>query len=210
MIKKNWKVLLITSVVILLPIVAGVILWDQLPDRFPIHWNINGEVDGWCGKPEGVFGLPLLLVALQWLSVLVINADPKRRNQSEKVQALILWLIPVMSILLAAATYSMAMGKSVDMLMLIAVVMGVLFVFIGNYLPKCRQNYTIGIRLPWTLSSEANWNKTHRLAGWVCVIGGILTIGAGFLKLYPLIVGAFLIMAIVPIVYSYVLYRKGV
>ena len=77
MIKKNLKTLIVTSVVILLPILAGVILWNQLPNPMPTHWNASGEIDGWSSKPFAIFGLPLILLAAQWLSVLGTAADPK-------------------------------------------------------------------------------------------------------------------------------------
>ena len=97
MIKKYWKTLAITSVIILLPIVAGVILWDQLPERIPSHWNAVGEIDGWSSKPFAVFGLPLIMVAAQWLCMLGTAADPKKNNHPEKVLHLVLWIMPVLS-----------------------------------------------------------------------------------------------------------------
>ena len=89
--------------------------------------------------------------------------------------------------------------------------MGVLFVLIGNYLPKTKQSYTLGIRLPWTLASEENWNRTHRLGGVLWVLGGLYFIVMSF---FPWNLAAFLIpillMALVPTVYSYLLYRRGI
>ena len=77
MIKKNLKVLIITSIVILLPILAGLILWNQLPEQIPTHWNAAGEIDGWSSKPFAIFGLPAIMLAAQWLCVLGTAADPK-------------------------------------------------------------------------------------------------------------------------------------
>ena len=144
MIKKNWKTMLITSLVILLPIVAGLILWDRLPEQLPIHWNAAGEVDGWTGKAFAVFGLPLLMLGFQWLCVLVTGADPKKKNHSDKVLQLVLWLIPLLSVVLNAVTYMAALGTEVAMEMIMPILMGLLFTVVGNYLPKCKQNYTIG------------------------------------------------------------------
>ena len=87
MIKKNLKTLIITSIVILLPILAGIYLWEQLPEQLPYHWNASGEVDGWCGKPIAVFGMPFLLVAIQWICALGTAADPKKANEKLKWQA---------------------------------------------------------------------------------------------------------------------------
>ena len=210
MIKKNWKVLAITSIVILLPILAGVILWNQLPEQMPTHWNAAGEVDGWSSKPFAVFGLPLILLAVQWLCTLGTCADPKKNNHPEKILHLVLWIIPVLSVVLHVITYAAALGKEVRMEMVMPVLVGLLFAIIGNYLPKCKQNYTIGIKIPWTLNSEENWNRTHRFAGRLWLVCGLAIMLSGFFGGFWVFLPAALLMVIVPCVYSYVLYRKGV
>ena len=210
MIKKNLKLLLITSAVILLPILAGLIMWDHLPDLIPIHWNISGEIDGWSSKPLAVLGMPLFLLALQWVAVLTTATDPKKHNHSGKILHFVFWIIPVLSIVLSTFTYSAAIGKTIPVGMLVSLLLGLLFVIIGNYLPKCQQNYTIGIRLPWTLHSEENWNKTHRLSGWIWVIGGIGVMIAGIFDFIWLTVSLFLMICLVPLIYSYILHRKGI
>ena len=210
MIKKNLRLLVVTSVVILLPILAGVFLWDRLPQQVPFHWNMAGEVDGWSSKPFAVFGMPLILLGAQWCAVLATLADPKKQNHSEKILQLVFWIIPVLNLLLSVATYTSAMGGSVRMEVLSTVFIGLLFVVLGNYLPKCKQNYTIGIKIPWTLSSEENWNRTHRLAGWIWVAGGVGMMIAGFLGFFWLMIGVTLVMSLVPCIYSYILYSKGI
>ena len=210
MIKKNWKLLVITSVVILLPILAGVILWNQLPEQIPSHWNAAGEVDGWSSKPFSVFGMPLILLAFHWVCVIATGADPKQKNHSGKVLQLVFWIIPVLSALLHAITYATALGKEVRVEAVMPVFMGLLFAIIGNYLPKCKQNYTIGIKIPWTLNSEENWNKTHRLAGRLWTVCGIVIMFVGFFGGFAFLMGIALVMVIVPLIYSYVLYRKGI
>ena len=84
MIKKNLNILIITSIVILLPVLTGVVLWDTLPEQIPTHWNAAGEIDGWSSKPFAIFGLPLLMLAIHWLCVLGTAADPKKANHSNK------------------------------------------------------------------------------------------------------------------------------
>ena len=210
MIKKRLKLLIITSVVILLPILAGILLWNQLPDRLPTHWNAAGEVDGWSSKPMAVFGLPLLMLGAQWICVLATLADPKKKNHSEKVLGLVFWLVPLLSLVLTAVTYCAAMGTEVRIQVLINVLMGLMFVVIGNYLPKCKQSYTVGIKLPWTLHSEENWNRTHRLAGYVWMACGLGMMILGFFGLFLVSLVFPLIAALVPTVYSYILYRKGI
>lgn len=210
MIKKNKRILLITSIVILLPILAGLLLWDQLPERLPVHWDAQGQVDGWAGKTFVVVGMPLLMLAFQWLCVLGTMADPKRKDHPEKILHLIFWIIPVLTLFLFAITYVVALGKPVRIEGILPLFMGLLFAIIGNYLPKCKQNYTIGIKLPWTLSSEQNWNKTHRFAGALWVVCGLAIMLTGFLGGFWVFLAIVLAMVFVPFIYSYILYRKGV
>ena len=210
MMKKNLKLMILTSAVILLPILAGVILWPQLPEQLPFHWNMSGEVDDWVSKPMAVFGMPALLLVLHWFAMLFTSADPKKAQQSPKMLQLVFWLVPLLSVLISAATYFSALGNDVPIERFLPVFLGILFAIIGNYLPKCKQSYTIGIKLPWTLHSEANWNMTHRLAGWVWMPCGLAMVLAGFLNLPWLVPALALVMVLVPVAYSFLLYRKGV
>lgn len=210
MIKKNWKLLTCTTLVILIPILAGILLWDRLPARMPTHWNATGEVDGWSSKPFAVFGLPGILLALHWLCVLGTAADPKKRNHSEKLLHLVLWIIPALSVVLGAVTYLTALGQPVRIEVLLPLLTGLLFTIIGNYMPKCKQNYTIGIKIPWTLNSEENWNRTHRFAGRLWFLGGLLIIATGFLGNVWIFLTITLVMAFIPFLYSYALHRKGI
>ncbi len=209
MIKKNWKILLITSIAILLPMLAGIRLWNQLPEQIPSHWNAAGEIDGWSSKPFTVFGLPLILLAAQWLCVLGTGTDPKKNNHPQKVLHLVLWIIPVLSAVLHVVTYAVALGKEVRVEMVMPVLIGIVFTVIGNYLPKCKQNYTIGIKIPWTLNSEENWNKTHRFAGRLWVVCGFVIMLTGFFGGFWVFLPVVLLMVIAPLVYSYILHRKG-
>ena len=209
MIKKNLKTLIITSVVILLPILAGILLWNQLPDPMPSHWNASGEIDGWSSKPFAIFGLPLIMLAAQWLCVLGTAADPKKNNHPEKILHLVLWIIPVLSVVMHTFVYLIALGYGISMEVVMPVLIGVIFTIIGNYLPKCKQNYTIGIKIPWTLNNEENWNKTHRFAGWLWTACGLLVILTGFIGGFWLFMIVVLLMVFAPIIYSYLLHRKG-
>ena len=209
MIKKNWKFLLITSLMLLLPIVAGLLLWNQLPDQMPTHWNAAGEVDSWSSKPFAVFGLPALMLVIHWVCVLGTQADPKKDNHSTKILHLVLWICPVLSIFLHAVTYAAALGKEVRMEMIMPILIGVVLTVVGNYLPKCKQNYTIGIKIPWTLNNEENWNKTHRFAGILWVICGLAIMLTGFIGSGLLFLPISLLMVLAPVIYSYLLHRKG-
>ncbi len=206
MIKKNKIQLIIGSIVILLPILAGLLLWNDLPEQIPTHWGINGEPDGWSSKGVAVFGLPLLLLAVHWFGLLVTSSDKKNVNQTKKMITPMLWICPMISLFGSAAIYSNILGYTWNMTKLPAVLLGLLFLYIGNYLPKCRHNYTIGIKLPWTLASEENWNATHRFAGKVWVIGSIVMLLLAFLPSKYAFFGLFVnlfILVVLPTVYSY-------
>ena len=209
--KKYLKTMILTSLLTLLPIVAGLILWNRLPEQMPTHWGMDGQVDGWSGKVFGIFGLPLILLDVHWLCALAtFYADPKKQNHSDKILHLVLWITPVLSLLLHSFVYAAALGMAVDMNMMLPIFLGLLFTVIGNYLPKCKQNYTIGIKLPWTLDSEENWYKTHRFAGSLWVFGGLTVLVLGFFGAVWGDIPIMIAMTIVPVVYSFLLYRKGI
>lgn len=210
MIKRNLKVLIISSIVTLLPIVAGLILWNQLPEQMPTHWNATGEIDGWSSKPFAVFGLPLIILAAQWLCVVGTSADPKKQNHSDKVLHLVFWIIPIISVVMGAVTYATALGIGIRIEVVTPILVGLVLAIVGNYLPKCKQNYTVGIKIPWTLNSEENWNRTHRFAGWLWTFCGIAIILIGIVGsswIFPIVA---LLMIFAPILYSYLLFRKGI
>lgn len=211
MIKKNLKALIISSVIILLPIIAGLLLWDQLPERFATHWGVDGQPDGWAGKPMAVFGIPLLMLVMQWVCALVTNADKRNHNQSAKAMNMVLWIIPAISIAAAAMIYGVAFGMEPNANMLLPILMGTMFLIVGNYLPKCKCNHTIGIKLVWTVYNEENWNATHRFGGKVWMGAGALILLCAFLPGNLPVIAFFLILlvaAVAPMVYSYLYYRK--
>ena len=208
MIKKNLKMLIITSVVILLPILAGLILWDKLPEEVPIHFNAHGVVDGYSEKGTAVFAMPLLMLAIHWICIFVTSIDPKSKNITEKNINLVLWITPSLSILFNGIVYSFALNHKLNINTVMALFFGIFFIVIGNYMPKCKQNYSIGIKIPWTLESEKNWNYTHRLAGKTWVIGGLLIIALSFLKMVWIFMAITIIMVIIPVVGSYLFHKK--
>ncbi len=210
MIKKNLKTMIITSVVILLPIVVGLILWDKLPAEMATHFGSDGKANGWSPKPLAVFGMPLFLLVVHWFCVAFTSADPKKQNISDKVIVLIMWLCPVVSIAGNGATYLYALDNTVNTVPMAMLLLGCVFIVIGNYMPKMKQSYTIGIKVPWALNSEENWNRTHRFAGYMYMLGGVIVIAGGFIQQFWLIPIALVLVAFVPTAYSFILYKKGI
>lgn len=203
---------IITVAVCLLPIIAGLVLYNRLPDRIPTHFDINGNADNYSGKAFAVFGLPGLLAAIQVFLLFTLGADPKKKNMSPALRYISAWIVPVISVILNSMILGIAMGHSFPIQTVLPLLMGLLFILIGNYLPKTKQSYTMGFRLPWTLHSEENWNRTHRLAGFLSVAGGIVIVLTTLLQWHPvvLMLAALVLIALVPTVYSYLLYKKGI
>lgn len=211
MVKTNKKKLILSSVMILLPIVIGLLLWNKLPDRITTHWGIDGQADGWSGKGFAVFALPLIILGAHWLCILATAADAKNKNQSPKAFNLILWICPIISLASGFLIYSTALNYQLDASSLMMGILGIMFIMIGNYLPKVKQNYSLGIKVVWTLQDEENWNATHRFAGKLWVLGGSILFILAFLPAewtaIPLIITA-LVMAPGSVLYSYLYYKK--
>lgn len=209
MIKKYKKTIIITSLLTLVPSVIGLLMWNQLPEQVPIHFNLQGEADNYSGKAFAVFGLPFMMLAFHLICCFASFIDPKGNNYNDKMMKLVFGICPALSILLCSSVYLIAMGKGVKIGFIISLFEGILFIIVGNYLPKCKQTYTMGIKLPWTLNDEENWNKTHRLAGKLWFIGGVIICATAVLSNFFILMTVTLVMCIVPTVYSYTLYKKS-
>lgn len=211
MLKKNKWTMIITSIVILLPMIFGVLVWNKLPESMIIHWGGDGAADGTGSRALAVFLIPAILLVLQWVCFLTTTLIDKEREQNPKVMRIVLWIMPIMSIAANATVYMTAFGYTIKLTSLLFLPLGIMFVVIGNYLPKCKQSYTVGIKLPWTLGSEENWLATHRFGGKVWLVGGVVFMLCSFLPVsfVPLVlVPMILVLAFVPMIYSYVFYRK--
>ena len=201
--------LILTTIICLLPILIGVVLWDQLPDVMATHFDMNGEPNGWSSKAFTVFGLPVFIAVINVLCTVVTENDPRRHKYPEKMMKLVYWICPVVSWICMAATYGYEFGLSQQkMLGFIYLFVGVIFIVLGNYMPKVKQNYYLGIKLPWTYKSEENWNKTHRMAGKLWVVGGILFIVNFFVKIKWMELVIMFAMILIPTLYSYLYSKK--
>ncbi len=211
MLKENKFKVILSSVVILLPILFGLIMWNELPDTMTTHLGADSNADAFNAKPLAVFGLPVMLLATHLFGLYFMGLDQKQKGQNKKALNMIFWIVPLISLYSNGMVYAIAFGKSFDFVLLMPVLLGVMFVFIGNYLPKVKQNRTLGIKVSWTLNNEENWNKTHRLGGKVWVISGLVILFSIFLPqaaIMPVVACAVIAATIIPIVYSYCIYKK--
>jgi uncharacterized membrane protein len=210
--KFAWRLEALQLAIILAMFVAAGLAWSHVPDRIPIHWNLRGEVDGYGGKVIGLLMLPALCSGMYLLLVVLPLFDPGRGNYQSFAAAynvirvsLVLFFATV-----DAVTLLIALGHTVDMNAVMPLAMGALFVVLGNFMSKLRPNWFVGVRTPWTLSSKLSWNKTHRLAGWLFIVMGLLMFLLGVIQtawMFALTVSVCSVFVVWIIVYSYMVYR---
>ncbi|MGN1194797.1 MAG: SdpI family protein [Acutalibacteraceae bacterium] len=204
----NKRAVFIGTFICLLPCILGLIMYKDLPEQMPVHWNMSGEPDNFAAKPFAVFGLPLILAFFHLVCHIGASFDKRRKNYAKALEAMTYWFIPALSLILCPMTLLASKGVDVKIEVIIPCLVGLMLIFVGNFLPKCKQNSTMGIRIPWTLGSEKNWNKTHRLAGRLWIVGGLISIICTFCGFPLFIFAAIAVVVIVPVVYSFTLSRK--
>ena len=207
--KISKRTLIITSLVTLVPMLVGICLWDQLPDVMATHFGFDNEPNGWTSKAFTVFGIPSVLVLLQLVAVYTTSKDPRKVFHNNTLMNIVVWIIPVIAVVVLGITYMYNMEVPVDVGMVCLSVLGVLFMILGNYLPKCRRNYFVGIRLPWTLRDDANWNYTHRIGGFVFVIMGLIFVVNAFILPKTISFVAMIVGVLVPSVASFMYFKKN-
>ena len=186
--KYKWS-LLLGSLLSLSPILIGLLLWNQLPAKLPTHFSTGNTPDGWSSKAITVFGLPLFMFAMMWALV---------------------WFMAALSPIVVCSSYAIALGINVNITLLIYLIIGLMLLVIGNYLAKTKQNYSAGIRIPWTLSSEENWNRTHRVSSRLFIFCGLAMIANGFLDSKILLFFIMAVLIVIPYAYSFFLFKKGI
>ena len=206
--KNHKRTIILTTILCLLPIVAGLIFWDRLPEQLAIHFNSAGEPDNWASKPVAVLLMPVFIAALHLLCLFITAQDPKKQNITGVMKTLMLWICPFISWLCAGMTIGYALESVRNIGAVVCVFLGILFMVIGNYLPKCLPSYTVGIKLPWTLHDEGNWRYTHRIGGFCFMAAGLVTLVSAFFGPVWLPLTALALAVIVPTVASFLYYKK--
>lgn len=207
-----------TSIIVLtliaVAVIAGVLLWDQLPEQMASHWNANDQVDGYMPKFWGVFLMPLITLGMFILFLVLPGIDPLKANVAQFRGAfnLFIVLITVFMLYIHGLTLAWSLGyQRFQMSSAMLPFMGILFIFVGYMLKQAKRNFFIGIRTPWTLSSDSVWDKTHQLGSVLFIASGAFAIVGSFfggatamwLTLIPVMGSALFLM-----VYSYVLYQR--
>jgi len=156
--------------------VTAYYVYPAMPEKFPTHWNFDGHIDGYASKVFRVYLFPVLTLAIAFLMPLVCYMDPRKERFKpfakpwEVIQFIfVLFLAYMFFVMLYIVAHP---GVSMNPFMMMG--LGILFVLLGNYMGKIRQNYTVGIRVPWTIDNEEVWNRTHRFGGWCFVVAGLI------------------------------------
>lgn len=199
--------------IVLLPFIYLGSVWSELPNKVPMHWGVNGEVDRYGDKLEMLL-IPFLLPVLIYVILMVIpKFDPKSRlnKMGNKLQTIKVILTTLMSILALLIIYSVK-NQSFANPNYIILVVGVFFIIFGNYFKTIRTNYFLGIRTPWTLKNETVWKETHKLGGIMWFIGGFVVVLSSLILEKQLNMTVFLIITgiitLVPVTYSYIVFKK--
>ena len=210
MIKNNKGKLILSSIVLLLPMLFC-LLSELLPEEITIHWGLNGQADGFVDPKAAFLIVPLVLLAVHWLCVILSAVIDKNNAQNKKLMRIVFWIIPAISLASCGSIFAIALGYTANVFTAVLLLLAVLFIVIGNYMPKTTRNFTMGIKIKWTLASDENWNATHRFSGKVYVVAGILCLPAIFLPetAFPFVAFGLILACVgLPLIYSYRLYKK--
>lgn len=198
---------------IFVAMMLGVAVWiyPHLPAQTPVHWDVHDNVNGWMPRFWAAAIWPLVMVGMAVAYALLPVISPRRFEIKPFARAYGIIVLATLAFMLVVGTVALLAGAgyhvSVDLVIPVAV--GALLMVIGNFMGKFRKNFFIGIRTPWTLTSDVVWERTHRLAGWLFVLAGVVWVIGGLLNASPaVLVVAVLVAVLVPAIYSYVLYRR--
>ncbi len=212
-IKPNFKTEWFACCLIIISFLSGLYFYQHFPDRVPTHWSIGGEVNGYSGPFVAAFAIPLMTIGLYLLFLFLPYFDPKKEQYAgfagvyHKFKDLIVAFLFILYFL----TGLNGIGYKINISFYAPIMVGLLFIILGILLEKVKMNWFLGIRTPWTMSSEAVWNKTHKLSSRVLIISGLLlaatVLTSGNFKIILFVLSIAIIIFALPI-YSYVLYAR--
>lgn len=207
---KSVRTLIVSAVFVAIAVGATIWLYPRLPAQVPVHWDMSGQANRYAPRFWGAAMWPLLIFGLAVLTVALPAISPRRfeiKPFADIYGALMLVIQGVM-LVIGMTALLVGAGFALPLSTIVPLAVGVLLMVLGNYMGKLRKNFFIGIRTPWTLASDAVWERTHRLAGWVFVLAGMAMVIATLAHAMPgwglLVIVAVLL---IPYVYSFFVYR---
>ena len=208
----------LVALLIIAPFIYGALIFPQLPSRIPTHFNIEGKADAW-GGPSSIFIGPGIMGAVSiFVFILMSNLktfDPKKYDEANDTlySNFAVLTVAFLSALSTIIMYSSTHADEINVGKLILPLVGLSFAGLGWYMPKFKQNYFVGFKLPWTLENETNWDETHKVAGKLWIYGGLFQAVVTFILPMKFGMIAFMlaiaVMVIIPSVFSYRLFKKG-
>lgn len=175
--KINIKSLIITSTVCLLPIICGLIFYNALPESIAIHWGIDNNPNGYFSKPAFVFGMPIMMLALQVFCCIVSDLSDKNPEANKKAVTVYKWIIPIITVVMYAVTIAISLGNDLDIRKIVMCVLGILFIISGNYMPKVRSDYYMNSKIFWVKNRDEKLvNKAMKITAYGLIGFGILFI----------------------------------
>lgn len=194
-------------------LIGAFFVYPHLPEQVPSHWNLKGEVDSYTTRAPGAFAMPLLAIVLYLSMILMSVVDPRRENyvRFKSAYRLMRWSLVLFLGGLYVLTMLFSLGYDVNISLIVKAGVAVLLTVIGNFMGQFRHNYFVGIKTPWTLANEEVWHQTHRFGGRIWVVGGLVCLAMSPLNALwanYLYFASIMVMAIVPMVYSYLLFRR--
>ncbi len=194
-----------------IPFLSGMFFYHRLPDIMAVHFGRSNNPDGFLSKNLALFGIPAFMIFVYAMAYFVMAKDPKSENQGKEAIAAVLLFVPLLNILTSCIILLFNMGSEINTGLIIRGLVAVLFILLGNYLPKIKNNYTLGIRTPWTLADDEVWNQTHRMTAYMWVMGGFIMLACSLFSneiSYYIFIGTILIISITPVIYSYAVYNR--
>lgn len=203
----------IPVLIVLVAVAASAIMYPQLPERMPTHWSRAGEINGWSSRFWGAWMMPLILAGTWLLMRALPHIDPRRDNYANFRGAYETIIIAVMLLLLGVHVLVLesATGRAISFERLVPAGVGLMFIVMGTVLPKIHPNWFVGIRTPWTLSSDLSWKETHRVGGYLFIAVGVITLLTAVAVpalTFKILFGAALAIVVFVFAYSYMVWKK--
>ena len=200
--KINIKILVITSIVCLLPIICGLMFYNELPDNVAIHWGIDNNPNGYFPKTAFVFGMPAMMLVLQIFCCIVSDLSDKNPEANKKAVTVYKWIIPILTVILYIVTIMIALGNNLDIRKIVMIVLGITFIISGNYMPKVRGDYYINLKAFWIKNKDEKLvNKAIKISAYTLIICGILCILSILFK--PVVSVAIIVASIIYTLFIY-------
>lgn len=206
LIKRDWLPILI----LIVNLIVGIVAFQVLPQQVPGHFNINGQIDSYISKSSNFLLTTIMPLGMYLLMLALPYIDPKKANyrKFEKPYSIIKAIIILVFFAINLLVTAIALGFALNIPVILCILIGLMYVLLGNYISVVKQNFFVGIRTPWTLSDPENWSKTHRVGGKTFVVSGILCMLFGFL--YPVVSFIILMLgAFIPVIYSFAIFIRA-